>query len=406
MQTVIDELVTILSVDIKAGTAPVVNHFSTMLEGVTRTAGFATAGLFATAGALMASGAAIFDFGLHQAHAASSMERFSRVTGTSLKEMQQWGYAAEKFGGNAEDIKNDILTLEKTSASILPGQFNMWLKRLGVDPFEMNGARKDPFKLYKEVIEELKQFSKPARMEIASGLGLSDSTLLFAMKEASEVKKAMSEAPVMSDADFASAREFENEWKTFLAKYQHVKMEIGVKMLPSLQKAMDFFYDISQGKAPGVVNRWTDAADKFFKEGWMGSDPFVSSKDFKGLKNSVFSLPKENGWTPETDAYWKGRQGPTTLEEAGATFSAGWEKFLNWMGESPYSSSKKGLVPPNPSATVPLSPGGQPVSKNTEINVTQHITGESAKEIADMSAESLTQTLQLLFPGGLSPITQ
>ena len=419
-KTVIDELVTILSVDVKSGTAPIVQQFSSMLQGVTHTAAFATAGLFATAGAIMASGAAIFDFALNQTHTASAMERLSRTTGISTKELEQWSFAAEAFGGDAEEMKRDLVALEDTAASILPGQFNIWFKRAGVDPFNIDGTRKKAAAMFEEWLKFVQdpKMSLEAKREIVHGLGLSDNILLFQSKSMAEIKKKMSEAPLTSKEDFARAREFENEWKTFVAKYSHTKMEMGLNILPSLQRVIDFYYDVIRHKEPGeeyglAFQPWVEKFGKTALEflthtgpGWMDSKHPVEQG--AGISNSVFHVPIDDGRTPTTGAY----QGPVTPEESmegvknayNNAVSLG-SRFLDRMSQDLYG--KKGTA----SGPVAHAPGlGQApqsvTTKKTEINITQHITGDNPKAIADESAEGITQVLQILFPGGLTPVSQ
>lgn len=55
------------------------------------------------------------------------------------REMQQWRYAAEKFGGSTDGIEHDLKHMTYSAASPIPGKFNYWLFMMGIS------LHKEPF---------------------------------------------------------------------------------------------------------------------------------------------------------------------------------------------------------------------------------------------------------------------
>lgn len=205
MATIIDELVTILGVDIKAGVVPVVQKFSSMVEGIASKAAWASAALMTAA-----SSAAYF---ATQANADSAeIEKFGRLTGVSTKSLQGLSFAAEQAGGSAGSLQQDLLGLTKSMSSPVPGEFNHALFMLGINARDAKGQLRSADQVLLDIADKLQGMDEQTQLQWASKIGLSDDTLLLLQmgrKEIAAFQKQAEEIPVIVDEkQLKDARDF------------------------------------------------------------------------------------------------------------------------------------------------------------------------------------------------------
>lgn len=205
MATIIDELVTILGVDIKAGVVPVVQKFSSMVEGIASKAAWASAALMTAA-----SSAAYF---AAQANADSAeIEKFGRLTGVSTKSLQGLSFAAEQAGGSAGSLQQDLLGLTKSMSSPVPGEFNHALFMLGINARDAKGQLRSADQVLLDIADKLQGMDEQTQLQWASKIGLSDDTLLLLQmgrREIAAFQKQAEEIPVIVDEkQLKDARDF------------------------------------------------------------------------------------------------------------------------------------------------------------------------------------------------------
>lgn len=205
MATIIDELVTILGVDIKAGVVPVVQKFSSMVEGIASKAAWASAALMTAA-----SSAAYF---ATQANADSAeIEKFGRLTGVSTKSLQGLSFAAEQAGGSAGSLQQDLLGLTKSMSSPVPGEFNHALFMLGINARDAKGQLRSADQVLLDIADKLQGMDEQTQLQWASKIGLSDDTLLLLQmgrREIAAFQKQAEEIPVIVDEkQLKDARDF------------------------------------------------------------------------------------------------------------------------------------------------------------------------------------------------------
>jgi hypothetical protein len=515
-QTVIDELITILAVDVKAGTQPVVQHFTSMLDGVTKSAGFATAGLMATVGALVGSGAAIFDFSLKQAHTAATMERMSKITGINAAELQKWRNVAANAGADADTFLQDIKHLGEAAADyLLPGHYNEGFFRLGIQPFKIVDGVKVPKTgddVVYEALEKLHKATTAQREVIIKLLGVTDQTQLISLNTLDKIKEWQQKTHLISQEDLDRANEFDKKWSATVEKFRNIKISLGLDVIPAENNIAEFWDNVFKEKKEGekwefvirpeisreasnlfneqltkLENRWKVFKDYFKRENPDLIESFKSVFDVieKSWNKLAEWAGRQAGLTPNPDKKSVPASVPVPSAPGALPISKTpnpdkkswwyqnslWESFIAVMSEpmknkkqhesksKPMQASASHLAPKTTRKTIPAQLSAAPVpaakgalpdysgmrnqwreqalqlilkhpdwdtKKNSPlrpvahstihhsenhavnnspvINVHQHITGANSKEIADKSVEGFTQTLQLLYPGGLSPI--
>ena len=518
-QTVIDELITILAVDVKAGTQPVVQHFSSTLDGITKSAGFATAGLMATVGALLGSGAAIFDFSLKQAHTAAIMERMAKITGINSAELQKWRNVAANAGADADTFLQDIKHLGEAAADyLLPGHYNEGFFRLGIQPFKIVDGAKVPKTgddIVYEALEKLHKATTAQREVIIKLLGVTDQTLLISLNTLDKIKEWQQNTHLISREDLDRANEFDKKWSATVERFRNIKISLGLDIIPAENNIAEFWDNVFKGKEEWaedfvirpeisreasnlfneeltkLENRWKAFKDYFKKENpdliesfksvfdviekswnklreWAGQQAGLEPNPDKKSVPGVVPVPSVPGVVPVPSVPGAAPVPKTPNPDKKSWWyqNSLWESFIAVMSE-PIKNKKQHeskstpiqaeAAHPAPTPTTkppPAQPSAAPVlaakgalldysgmrkqwllqleqaseyiskhpikppvvhpvthhsemnhaTNNAVINVHQHITGSNSKEIADKSVEGFTQTLQLLYPGGLSPI--
>ena len=205
MPTVIDELVTILGLETSPGVKATLDAFNSGLDRVTRFAGWAGA-------ALTAASASLAYFVERTTQAAGELERFRLLTGISTNTLQGWMYAAERAGGSADALQQDLMGLTKSMSSPIPGEFNHALFMLGVNLRKSNGELKSADEILLDVADKFQGMSKVRQIQWASRIGISDDTLLLLQQGRRAIDEYMQQAKdiptIVDEKNLRMAREF------------------------------------------------------------------------------------------------------------------------------------------------------------------------------------------------------
>ena len=135
------------------------------------------------------------------------------------------------------------------------------------------------------------------------------------------------------------------------------------------------------------------------------SEPMKKKKQHESTSTPIQTsasrpAPKTTTKTPQVQA----SAAPVPAEKGALPDYSGMRK--QWLLQLEQASEYISKHPIKPPVVHPVTHHSEQHTMNNSpvINVHQQITGANAKEIADKSVEGFTQTLQLLYPGGLSPI--
>jgi hypothetical protein len=230
---VIDELVTVLGLEIASSALPDITKFNDKLAGVIRYAeGVAAAALL--------TGAAIFAFVETMSSSAADIDKFSQYTGMSTDSIQKWGYAVEQAGGHASAIKADLTSLEKSLNPVRPGAYNEGL-------FMMFGEGAKNIKTADEALMAVSQrmqgMTAQRQMQWGELIGLSPETMLLIQQGPKAIKGYFDEIKnnLISPEQARRAREFQKEWKKLETTFYKTGENIVTSLLPGVQKVLKEF---------------------------------------------------------------------------------------------------------------------------------------------------------------------
>lgn len=235
---VVDELVTILGVKLASDAMTKLKSFS---EGVSKiTSTVAGLGLVVT-GSAVAAGAFIKSV----VDEASALDTLSQKTGISTTALQEWQYAAQKSGVDAKAVQNDLVSLQKTMSSPIPGQFNMTMAMFGVSARGSNGELKTTDQLLEDMADKLKGMSNQRAAQWASKLGISDDTLMLLKQGKAGIEELRAEAHKLGGIIPEDSIKRASQFKAQLAELQFairgITSQVAIATLPALSRMVEIF---------------------------------------------------------------------------------------------------------------------------------------------------------------------
>lgn len=240
MPTVIDELVTILGLDIASGVAAKVQKFNAGLDGVTRFAGWAGAALTAAAGS-------IAYFVERASQAAAEIDKFRQLTGISTTVLQGFQFAVEQVGGSADVLTGDLMSLTKGMSSPIPGEFNHALFMLGINLRKAGGEAKTADEVLLDIADRLKGMSTIQQIQWASRIGLSNDTILLLQEGRGEIERLIQQAKdiptIVGPQQLKDAREFVIQLQMVRRIFTYLGQEVSSAAGPAMRAIVGNFSD-------------------------------------------------------------------------------------------------------------------------------------------------------------------
>jgi hypothetical protein len=273
--TVIDELVTVLSIEtnsaskgaLKSMSEGLGNMMATGLKLATALAGVATAAVFA---------AAKFN------KSSAEVGKLSDLTGISTDTIQKWGYAIEQSGGNVESIQGDLASLTKSMSSPVYGEFNDTMLMLGISSHNASGGLKTADEILLEFSDKIKGMPKQTQLQWASKLGISNETLLLLQKGRGEIGKyfdlAKKDGAIIDEQSIANARQFNADMARLWRIFQSLGQEISAKLAPAFRTFVEIVAGFMERNREKIVN-FFDAMLKGFSSAIEWISGFVTSAD-------------------------------------------------------------------------------------------------------------------------------
>ena len=230
---VVDELVTILGIDLKQDVIGKLNGFKEKLGEVTKSA--AKLGAVITAAA---TGAALYI--RNTINEANELHKLSEKTGISTDALQEWKYAAEKAGLEAKAITSDLANLQKTMASPIPGEFNATLAMFGVRVRNAGGELKTTDQLLLDMSVKFEKMSEQKAAQWASKLGISDDTLLLLRRGKEGIEALRKEAHklggIIPEKSIRAAVEFRRQLSELQFAIKGLGHQAAIAAIPALDK--------------------------------------------------------------------------------------------------------------------------------------------------------------------------
>lgn len=235
---VADELVTILGIKLAADAIANIGKFKAGLDTVVSKLNQLAV---ITTGAAVAAG--LFIKGVSDE--ANELQKLSATSGLSTDSLQEWAYAAEQVGVNAKSVQNDLVSLNKTMSSPIPGQFNVNMAMLGVSVRNANGELKSSEEVLQSVGDRLSTMSHQQQLQWASKIGISDETVVLLRQGSEGIAKLREEAhtlgAIIPSKSLQVAAEFRKSIEKMRASLRSLSSQIAIAAMPALQRVVELF---------------------------------------------------------------------------------------------------------------------------------------------------------------------
>lgn len=233
-----DELVTILGVELSPGATAALKKFEAGMESVV-----GKLKRFAVMATAFGVGAGLFIKGAMDE--AGALQTLSDKTGLSTDTLQEWSYAAKQAGVDANAVQGDLINLNKTMSSPIPGQFNMGLAMIGVSARKASGELKTSDEVLQDVGDRLAGMSRQRAIQWGSKIGLSDDTVVLLRQGGDALEKVRKEAHDLGAIIPSEAIKRSEEFRVALGKVQatlrSVSTQLAIAMMPALQHVLELF---------------------------------------------------------------------------------------------------------------------------------------------------------------------
>lgn len=200
------------------------------------------------------------------ANVGTKLNVLSKRTGESVENLDKWGIAVAKAGGNADDFYNTITQLQSRLQNAKFGgdpKTMGIMSYLGINPNDKNGGIKKGTDLLLELSDKLKNMSRDKQDWIGSQLGLDNATLSILIKGRKETEKLVnSQKALWNNSSAEKAQKAQNRLIEFNRRLEQLKLTLGEKLLPVMYKLTDWitkFIDNDLPKLLSMFDNWKKA---------------------------------------------------------------------------------------------------------------------------------------------------
>lgn len=291
MKMVIDELVTLLGLDIAPGVLPKIQKFETMVADVARTVGKVSAALVVAASGVVA-------FADHMNKNSFGISKFSDLTGQSAEELQQFQAAAIAAGGSAEGAVQSFHTLLQNLDPAHVENFNTEFLRLAATVGEVGKVIKTPAEAfdYANQLLQSKSLNQNQKTQWAKHLGFDEDTAMLVMKPRAEfleiLNKAKEKTIILNKKDLKDIKEYNIQWNVLTFTVDQIGKKVSSVALPAMKELVgnfDKWIDQNQAFIESGIAYTMDGIIIAFRDlGGFISDAYKSLSGFLGIiKNGI-----------------------------------------------------------------------------------------------------------------------
>lgn len=257
--SIVDELVTLLGIDVDPKAKGEASAFGKILGGVTAAAVAAGAALVAAAGAVQA-------YAMTQAEAIDTAGKMADAFGINFQAFQELEYAAQKSGAEVEEFRTDLENLSKTLVD------NDALKEMGISAKDAAGDLKTTDQVLMDIAKKFETLSKGEQNAFNDKLTLSPSALKLLQQGASGIQKLRDEAKslgiVLDDNAKNKAARFQSSLHNTRSVIDGLGKAISVGLLPGMADVLDKFTDwivANRAFISGSITQVVEGVGKGFK---------------------------------------------------------------------------------------------------------------------------------------------
>jgi len=239
---IVDELVTLLSLEGDDNNERVANQLKQGLDGIEKVA--KRAGIVLT-GVTVAIGA----WTKSLADSLDETGKFAASVRFGFEELQEFEFAIQRNGGTISEFRSDVEKLSSSMASPIPGEFNQVLFLLGVAARDAQGNLRSTENVLVDLAAKFSQFDQIEAQQFGQRLGLSQSTIRLLQQGRFSLEELRQEARALGGIMPAEAAERAAQFNDQLTNIQFAMKGItqtaGIALLPVLtevvQRTNQFF---------------------------------------------------------------------------------------------------------------------------------------------------------------------
>lgn len=324
------------------------------------------------------------------ARTGMGLSQFASATGLSIKQLQQWQYAARQFGVSNDDMTGSVKAVQDNMTrmiSLNEGPVKGLAHLNKVVGFDFQRAKKDTF----YVLEQLQKYSQAVSPEIAKQLagsfGISES-VFAAMRNNAFRPDVFAKAPIYSDAQIKQLANVEVAWANVAQK---IEMAFGRF---TSKHGLEIVRGIEGIIVPleKLISKLVDLSEKFKIFQLMGK-VLGGIADYLGAIDEGMDV--KSGKKPVPKVTDKDNIFRRMLFQSNF-----WQDAIGDLGTNEYRPKSGGPVDLTNVLPKPKGYGGptsHPLNANTIVNFHGPVT--DPKKTADMTSKAIKDTYKQLKTG-------
>lgn len=230
--SVVDELVTLLGLEVDPKAQGAASGFGKILGGVVTAAAAAGAALAAAASAVGA-------YAVMQADAIDKSGKMADAFGINFQAFQELEFAAQQSGAEVEEFRMDLENLSKTLDD------NDALKEMGISAKDATGKLRSTDEVLMDIAKKFETLSKGEQNQFTDKLGLSPSALKVLQKGGKGLQDLRDQAKslgiVLDDNAKNKAAKFQSSLISARSVVDGLGKSISVSLLPAMADSLDAF---------------------------------------------------------------------------------------------------------------------------------------------------------------------
>lgn len=229
---VIDELVTLLGLEVDPKAKGEASAFGKILGGIVTAAAAAGA-------ALAAAATAVGAYAAMQAEAIDRSAKMAEAFGINFQAFQELEYAAQQSGAEVEEFRMDLENLSKTLDD------NDALKEMGINARDATGQLRSTDEVLMDIATKFEALSKGEQNKFTDQLGLSPSALKLLQQGGKGLQGLRDQAKalgiVLDDNAKNKAAKFQSSLLNARSVVDGLGKSISVGLLPAMSESLDAF---------------------------------------------------------------------------------------------------------------------------------------------------------------------
>lgn len=230
--SIVDELVTLLGLQIDPKASGEAGGFTKLLGGIATAA-------FSVIGSLTTAAGAIRAYAMMQAEAIDKSAKMAEAFGINFQTFQELEFAAQQAGGEVEEFRTDLENLSKTLDD------NDALKELGVNAKDATGKLRTTDEVLMDIAEKFESLSKGDQNKFTDQLGLSPSALKLLQQGGKGIQGLRDQAKalgiILDDNAKNKAAKFQSSLINAKSVVDGLGKAISVSLLPAMTETIDKF---------------------------------------------------------------------------------------------------------------------------------------------------------------------